>query len=178
MSPSPLAPCTAHCPPGHSHPAGVWAVTPSVCRSRRARSREPQQAFLDVQLCCARRRGDPSPPGRAAVTQAPADAPPGGQQLKEQKEAQATHPHSPETKSRTLRPAKSMVRAAISTDRSLTAPTMAASSLGGCKEGALRQSAPAPKAPQGQAPGPLLCARQRHQSPSPAGGGCNRHAHR
>lgn len=41
---------------------------------------------------------------------------------------------SPDTKSRTLRPARSMVKAAISTDRSLTAPTMAASSLGGCGE--------------------------------------------
>lgn len=43
---------------------------------------------------------------------------------------------SPETKSRTLRPARSMVRAAISTEKSLTAPTMAASSFGGCREGA------------------------------------------
>lgn len=70
---------------------------------------------------------------------------------------------SPETKSRALRPARSMVRAAISTDRSRTAPTMAASSSGGCKEEAPgaegRQPAvpPRPTAPakalQGPAPG-------------------------
>ena len=42
----------------------------------------------------------------------------------------------PEMKSRALRPARSMVRAAMSTDKSLTAPTMAASSSGGCREGA------------------------------------------
>ena len=169
MSPSPLAPCAAHCPPGRSCPASVWAVTPSVCHSRRARSCEPQQAFLDVQPCCARRRGDPSPPGRAALTQAPLTLPPRGQQLKEQKQAQATHPHSPEMKSRTLRPAKSMARAAISTDRSLTAPTMAASSLGGCKEAALRQR-PSPQGSAGAAPAQLLCARQWYQLPSPARG--------
>ena len=33
-----------------------------------------------------------------------------------------------------MRPARSMVTAAISTDRSLTAPTMAASYLGSCRE--------------------------------------------
>lgn len=54
---------------------------------------------------------------------------------------------SPETKSRALRPARSMVRAAISTDRSRTAPTMAASSSGGCKEEAPGAEGPQPAVP-------------------------------
>lgn len=50
-------------------------------------------------------------------------------------------------KSRTLRPAKSMVKVAISTDRSRTAPTMAASSSGGCRDEASEAEGPRPAAP-------------------------------
>lgn len=87
---------------------------------------------------------------------------------------------SPETKSRALRPARSMVRAAISTDRSRTAPTMAASSSGGCKEEAPGAEGPQPAVPprptapakalQGQAPGSAALCQAFRWSPSPARG--------
>lgn len=54
---------------------------------------------------------------------------------------------SPETNSSTLRPARSMVTAAISTDNSLTAPTMAASSSGSCREEGTRAEGYWPAAP-------------------------------
>lgn len=46
-----------------------------------------------------------------------------------------------------MRPAKSMVKVAISTDRSRTAPTMAASSSGGCRDEASEAEGPRPAAP-------------------------------
>lgn len=69
-------------------------------------------------------------------------------------QVQETSWRSPEMKSRTLRPARSIVRAAISTDRSLTAPTMAASSSGGC-----RKEATGVEGPLTAAPGPLIPTR-------------------
>lgn len=81
---------------------------------------------------------------------------------------------SPETKSRTLRPAKSMVKAAISTDRSLTAPTMAASSSGGCRDEATEAEDPRPAAAippvpprcSGLKPQPRLLGALSHQAPT------------